>query len=146
MTYLIANARLMQGDANAALKSYEEYLKNFPKGDYAVECSYRIGLCLMFTNKYEDAMHKFEAFVKDNPAANSRPDARYRLLVVKYAAQLYDEVVADANRLGKSLSRQPDHRRSARAEGRRAGRHSTKRRRPRRRTSPLTRRRRPTRC
>ena len=97
----------MAGDYEGAVKAYEEYLGEFPKGANVEDVRYRIALCALFAGKYQEAMNQLQDYVTKHPSGTFLPDAKYRLAVCKYAASLYDEVIADCQAWEKQFPGNP---------------------------------------
>jgi TolA-binding protein len=93
--YLLGNARLMAGKFDEARADYEAYLKEYPKGASVEDVVYRIALTFLFGGKYEEAIKALNSYLGKYNSGAFVADARYRLAVCKYAAALYDDVVAD---------------------------------------------------
>ena len=69
--------------------------------------NYRIALCALFAGKYQDAMNQLQDYAAKHPSGTFLPDAKYRLAVCKYAASLYDEVIADCQAWEKQFPGNP---------------------------------------
>ena len=93
MRFLLANARFAQGKFEEAIKDYEQYRTDFPKGTHAEDVEYRIAVGLVFSGKYEKAMGALDKYLQQYPKGAFAPDARYRLALCYYAANQYDEVI-----------------------------------------------------
>ena len=93
--YLLANAKFSAGDYSGAVASYQKYLEEFPKGANAEDARYRIMLGALFGGKYQEAMSQLGDYINAHRNGSFLPDAKYRLAVCKYAASLFDEVIAD---------------------------------------------------
>ncbi len=95
MRFLLGNAKFMQGKIAPAMKEYLKYQADHPNGERFEEVLYRIGLSNVFLGDYVKAEESLGDFVKKYPQSVFTPDARYRLMICKYAAQKYPEVIAD---------------------------------------------------
>jgi TolA-binding protein len=94
----LGNARFMQGEFENARKDYRSYLQEFPKGQFVEEAQYREALTTVFLGEYEPALGALNAYLQKYPGGAFAADAGYRAMVCKYAASLYDEVIADAQK------------------------------------------------
>ncbi len=113
MRFQLGNALFAQGKYDEAIKDYQQYETDFPNGQYTEEATYRIAASLVFSGKYEEAMGRLNDYLQRYPGGDSTAqgsdqgafgskrgsfaaDAKYRLMVCKYAARQYDDVIADA--------------------------------------------------
>ena len=93
--YLLGNAKFMQGKYDEAIAEYKKYLSEFPKGQSIEDVNYRLALTALFSGKYQGAMDGLHTYLKKYRKGQYVSDAKYRLAVCKYAASLYEEVIAD---------------------------------------------------
>gem|GEM_PF-585545 len=95
MYLLLGNAYTSLGELDAARRTYKSYIEKFPQGSALEEAEYRAAIIPVFQGKYEEGWKILEAFLKKYPASPFDEDAEYRLMICKYAASLYDKVLAD---------------------------------------------------
>jgi TolA-binding protein len=93
--YLLGNAKFMQGKYDEAIAEYKKYLSEFPRGQSIEDVNYRLALTALFSGKYQAAMDGLHTYLKKYRKGQYVSDAKYRLAVCKYAASLYEEVIAD---------------------------------------------------
>lgn len=95
MYLLLGGAYVSLGELDKALPLYARYISLFPEGSAVEEFRYRGAIIPVFQGHYEQGWKELEAFLKQYPASPFAGDAAYRLMICKYAAKLYDEVLAD---------------------------------------------------
>lgn len=63
ISYKAAENKYMRGDCEAAIKAYNDYLKQFPNGLFAAKALYCKGDCEYATGNYDNALASFEKLV-----------------------------------------------------------------------------------
>ena len=117
MRYLLGNAKFMAGKHDEAMAEYKKYLSEFPKGQNVEDVNYRLALTALFSGKYQDALNALQTYLQKYPHGQYVSDAKYRIAVCKYAASLYDEVIADCKAWEREFREEQTTWRSARAFG-----------------------------
>ncbi len=92
----VANSYFAMGDFEQAQKEYDKFIRLYPGGTLLEEAEYRGALTAVSRGEYEAGLKSLNAYVKKYPNGQFLADAGYRIMVCKYAASLYDEVIADA--------------------------------------------------
>lgn len=62
-----------------AVVALDDYLRQFPKGDYADNAQYWLGEVYLVQGKLEASKNAFQAVLKSNPDSGKQPDAMYKL-------------------------------------------------------------------
>lgn len=100
MQFLLANSQFAQagdpekrGKYKEAADNYRKYLDQYPAGNFAEECLYRIPLCSFMAGDYGKALEGFREYLKKYPQGMFAGDADYRIALCHNAAQKYDEVL-----------------------------------------------------
>ena len=65
ISYKAAENKYMRGDCDAAIKAYNDYLRQFPNGLFAAKALYCKGDCEYATGDYDNALNSFEKLVNN---------------------------------------------------------------------------------
>lgn len=100
MQFLLANSQFAQasdpekrGKYKEAADNYRKYLEQYPTGNFAEECQYRMPLCSFMAGDYAKALDSFPDYLKKYPKGTFAGDVDYRIALCYNAAQKYDEVL-----------------------------------------------------
>ncbi|MYM65028.1 tol-pal system protein YbgF [Pseudomaricurvus sp. HS19] len=103
---------LQKKDYDAAVTSFNQYLRDFPQGRYAANSQYWLGEIALLQEDYEQARQWFTRMLDEHPAHAKVPDATYKLGTVyhrlgdsKKARELLQKAAAgdsNAARLARS--------------------------------------------
>jgi hypothetical protein len=72
-------AHFSEGNAAAAVRGYEEYLRVAPSGRFATEAAYNRGLCLVRLGRHAEARQALQPFA-DGRYGSYRRDSATKLL------------------------------------------------------------------
>jgi len=100
MVFLLGVAKFSLNDYVGAAKQFQDYLKQFPNGEFVQEAEYRIALCTLFADKeigYKKAIALFNDYLKKYPSGDFATDAKYRIAVCHMTAGEHENVVKDCN-------------------------------------------------
>jgi tol-pal system protein YbgF len=73
--YTSAYQEYTKGNYDLALAGFQEYLRNFPDGEYAGNAQYWVGESLYSLGKFQDALKEFDALLAKYPVSSKVPGA-----------------------------------------------------------------------
>jgi TolA-binding protein len=91
--FLLGNIRYELQLWDKALETYDEYRKQYPKGESFEEALYRKSLCYFFKGDFEKALPSLSDYVKEHPDGQFAPDAGFRIAACYMAAERPKEVI-----------------------------------------------------
>ncbi len=97
-----AELKYLQKKYDAALVLYEQHARKFPDSKKAAQVLFRMGQIQMAAHQYEKARVFFQDVMERFPASPWASEARVETLSALYASGAYAEVIAAADRLGKT--------------------------------------------
>lgn len=77
--YEAALTQFRSGDYNAAVRSFQTFLADFPSGSLASNAYYWLGLAHASLGEYGSAVQAYQKLINDFPASNKVPDAMLSL-------------------------------------------------------------------
>jgi TolA-binding protein len=100
MLFLLANSQFAQASDpekrdkyKEAADNYRKYMDQYPSGNFAEECLYRIPLSSFMAGDYGKALEGFREYARKYPKGTFAGDVDYRIALCYNAAQKYDEVL-----------------------------------------------------
>lgn len=108
--YLGAKDKLVGGDYAAAAVAFEDYLKKYPKGQFASFAHFWLGETYrgMPTPQPDKAMQHFTAVVDEFPDSGKASSAMYKLAVLQYEAGDITRAKVTLNKLVKQFPSSSD--------------------------------------
>lgn len=103
LTYIAAEKIYMRGDVNAARKSLEKYLYDFPDGVFSLDAHYYIGLIDYNQKRYAEAQSHFEK-VLEYPNNKFSEDAMVASAGILFDARDYTKALGVYKRLKEKAS------------------------------------------
>lgn len=111
MEMQLGNAYFALSRFDDAANTYSQYLKDYGppnnSGSHIEEATYRYALTFVFAGHYEDAMTHLNDYLTNFPKGAFVADAKYRLDICKYAANLFDDVIKDCRQWEHDYSKDP---------------------------------------
>ncbi len=83
LTYIAAEGRYMAGDCTNAVKSFENYLENFPSGIFALNAHFYKAECDFRFNEFQKALASYE-FVLEKPRSKFSENAALRAAQINF--------------------------------------------------------------
>ena len=77
--YMKAFGLFSANNYSAAIPAFEDYLRKYPKGEYAGNAQYWIGECYYTQHDYRSALDAFNLVVKNYPQGAKVPDALLKI-------------------------------------------------------------------
>jgi len=100
--YDSAFAALRQGDYDAAVAAFEEFLTDHPDSELTANARYWLGESHYVVRQFDQALAHFQAVMDDYPESNKRPDALLKIGYVYYeqgqldtAREALEQVIAE---------------------------------------------------
>jgi TolA-binding protein len=88
LTYVAAENRYMQGDCTSAIKSFSNYMENFPRGIFTLNAHFYKAECEFRMNEFQRALVGYE-FVLSRPRSKFSENAALRAAQINYRTQNY---------------------------------------------------------
>ena len=77
--YQKASQLLSKKQYDQADVAYQQYLKDYPKGEFVANAHYWLGELNLLKKKSSAALNEFSTVVQQYPASSKRPDAEYKI-------------------------------------------------------------------
>ncbi len=71
----------------AALEGINDFIAKYPNSRQMEQMLYMRGLCYFFQGVFKETIESFDAYLTKYPEGRFRPDARYRLAIMRYGRQ-----------------------------------------------------------
>lgn len=82
---------LIAGNNSVAIKSFEEFLKTYPRGPYSDNAWYWRGEAKYVSREFDEAVRSFNAVIADFPTSSKVPDAKLKIAYALYEQEQFEE-------------------------------------------------------
>lgn len=82
---------LIAGNNNVAIKSFEAFLKTYPRGPYSDNAWYWRGEAKYVSRQFDEAVSSFNSVIADFPTSSKVPDAKLKIAYALYEQEQFEE-------------------------------------------------------
>ncbi len=82
---------LIAGNNDVAIKSFEAFLKTYPRGPYSDNAWYWRGEAKYVSRQFDEAVQSFNSVIADFPTSSKVPDAKLKIAYALYEQEQFEE-------------------------------------------------------